>query len=217
MAVLFDAKGTSDATSGAAVQTFTFNNLTIGTGQNRALVVMLHFALKTVTGITCTWNGVSMAAITNASGSDSGTNGFVQLFGLVNPASGNQSLVVNWTGLTQLTVDAISFVGVDQTGGNTTFPNGTSAIGTSTTSLIAVTSALDHMVVAAYSNPNNGFTSVNNNQIFIDNTPALIDCAANYSAGASSVTMAAIMSASSSWVGVATDILPDALSSQIWM
>src|SRR5258708_5887754 len=104
-----------DATSGAAVKSFNYNSLTVGPSNLcTGLVVILNFALKTVTGITCTWNGVSCTAIPGASGTDAGANGLIQLFGLVTPDEGNKNLVVNWTGLTQLTVAALSFKGVAQ-------------------------------------------------------------------------------------------------------
>ena len=217
MAVLLDSTS-GDATSGTAVQTFTYNQLTIGTIPCTALVVILNFALKTVAGFTCTWNGVSCTAIPGASGIDAGANGFVQLFGLLSPASGNKSLVVNWTGVTQLTVSALSFKGVNQTDIATAFPNGTSATGSSLSTSLTITSALDHAVVASHVNPGNAWTAVNNNQIFVDNTPALIDCAANWATGAATVNMTATAtSGTPSWVSVGTDIAPDPLFPQIWM
>lgn len=218
MAVSVDSTGGS-LTSGATVQTLTYNQLTTGDpSQCIGLVVILNFALKTVTGITCTWDGVSCTAIPSASGTDAGANGFVQMFGLLAPNAGNKSLVVNWTGLTQLTMAAMSFKGVNQSSIATAFPNGTSATGNSLSTSLTITSGIDHMVLASHVNPGNAWTTVNNTQLFVDNSPALIDCAANYATGAATVNMTATAtSGTPSWVSVGTDVFPDPISNQIWM
>lgn len=220
MAVVIDSTS-GDGTSGASVQTFTYNGFTAGTRNCRGLVVILNFALKTVTGVTVTWDGVSCTAISGASGSDSGTNGLIQMYGLLNPNSGNKSLVVNWTGLTQLTVSPISFNGVDQSSIANAFPNGISATGSSLSTSLTITSGIGHQVVAAHVvNTGNAWTAVNNTQYYIDNTPTLINCAANYTtgAGASSVNMTATAtSGTPAWVSVGTDIAPDMPTSQIWI
>lgn len=218
MAVSIDSTSGS-GTSGAGVQTFTYNSLTIGTSNCRGLVVILNFALKTVTGVTVTWDGVSCTPITNASGTDTGANGLIQMYGLLNPNSGAKSLVVNWTGLTQLTLAPISFKGVNQDSIATAFPNGTSNTGSSLSTSLNITSGVDHYVVASHVNPGNAWTAVNNTQLFVDNSSnTLIDCAANYAVGASTVNMTATAtSGTPAWVSVGTDVFPDLLSSQIWI
>lgn len=216
--VILDSTAGS-ATSGAAVQTFTYTPLTVGTRSCRGLVAILNFALKTVTGVACTWDGIPMTAITGAIGTDTGANGLIQMFGLLNPNSGAKNLIVNWTGVTQLTMAALSFNGVDQTSIAAAFPNGTSNTGSSLTTSLNITSGLDHMVVASHvNNTGNAWTAVNNNQLYVDNSPALIDCAGNYANGSASVSMTATAtSGTPAWVSVGTDVSPDPLSSQIWM
>lgn len=206
-AVTFDANATAPCGSATvAVTNINCSTLTVGTGANRALVCLIIWNGAT-SAITLTWdNGgtnQTMTAITNGSA----TNGAkVSLYGLVAPTSGAKQLRATWTTLRVVEVNCVSYAGADQTGGNTTFPNGANATGTSTTASVTITSAVGDAVVAVHGT--NGactcFTAVNQTQLFIDNTN--VDSAANRAAGAASVALTATLSASAAWASAGTSI-----------
>ena len=110
MAVTVNATATADV-SVASVLTATNSNLTIVSGAT-ALLAWVEFG--SVNGIpsaiTVTWNGVAMTLLASVQNS---FNNFVlcQLYGLLAPATGNQSLIANWTTSSSITIDAIAFNG----------------------------------------------------------------------------------------------------------
>jgi len=64
MAVVFDAQCTSDVTGSAATSFSDATQLTIGSGANRALIVMVVWSTTTPpTGVTFTWNGLALTLI----------------------------------------------------------------------------------------------------------------------------------------------------------
>ncbi len=91
MAVVFDATAETISASGAV--TVDLTTLTVGTGSNRALIALICWE-GNATGVTLTWDqggsNQAMTLITGASVSASG--GAAQIFGLVNPVSGNKTL-----------------------------------------------------------------------------------------------------------------------------
>lgn len=95
----------TDGTTGNFIQAFTCS------GANRALVVA---AFTTNNTISATYGGVSMTKVQTTSNS----NGWeIDLFLLINPASGSNSLVINYaTGGTHSGFVASSYTGVKQTG-----------------------------------------------------------------------------------------------------
>lgn len=125
MAVAFDAKATSVvSTTGGSPATITNNNLTVGVGAT-LLIAEVNLGDFNPPGLTATctgltWNGVAMTLI--ATKNDPGTSGGTvqcNAYGLVNPASGNHSLVASFggtpTGNTGYYVDCFSFKGSDAT------------------------------------------------------------------------------------------------------
>jgi hypothetical protein len=84
------------------VTTFTYSGTNAGGGGALTNSVMLPYIVflqnSAVSGVTASWNGSAMTAIAGASGSPNGSLSFVQLFGILNPASGTNDLVVNWSG-----------------------------------------------------------------------------------------------------------------------
>ena len=123
--VALDANASSVATSAANITTITNSNLTVGSGSNRCLVaqfISYNSSNSTISGLAMTWNGTAMTQIGTTTVFD-GTNVLsVYLFGLVNPASGNNSAVATWTNNSNNTaLNVTSFTGCNQTGGTTTF------------------------------------------------------------------------------------------------
>jgi hypothetical protein len=210
MAVVLDATGTNVNTGGSTPQTFSYSGITVGSGTNRGLVFVIGFDSNAVTGISATWdNGGTNQAMTllatKAIAGGSGT-GTMAILGLAAPTSGNKTLVCNWTTATQCTCAAVSFTGVDQTGGTTSFPNAGSATGNSASASVTITSQTGNMVVAMHGSQVAAINSVNNTQIFIDLSLSG-NYGANRAAGAATVAMTATLASTNLWSSVGTDIL----------
>jgi len=142
MAVALDATGTSVVTSGSSP--VSFNNLTVGSGANRALLVFLTWNGSPGT-VAVAWDSSgtnqSCAAIGSSPYNITTTDGVVYngLWGLVAPTSGNKTLQITFSSGTLLAVDAMSFTGANQAGGSTTFANVNTASGLSSTLTLTVT------------------------------------------------------------------------------
>jgi len=129
-------------------------SLTVGSGSNRALVAELHFAFATsgVTDIAVTWDpSGANQPLTQIATLNSAGSGITELWGLVNPTSGNKTLRVTWTTSTTAIINAVSWTGVDQTGGTTSFPNATTGTGSGNVHSLTITSALGNTTMYAIS------------------------------------------------------------------
>ena len=126
MAITFDM--TVQATNGGSVTTTSCTATC--SGVDRYVFVMVHLS-AVVTSPTATYGGVSMTLLSNLA---NGTRS-VLIFGLVNPLTGAQTVVVSWTGAAGCNMNVVSYNGVDQTS-----PLGTpaTATGTSTTASVGV-------------------------------------------------------------------------------
>jgi hypothetical protein len=204
--VALDALGTVQHTA-TSVLTLSYTGITVGKGSNRALVVSINTGVV-VTGLSLVWD----AAGANQSLSLIGSSGTLQyLYGLVAPVSGNKTLTVSWTSPTALaSVVASAWTGVNQTGGVASFANVTT-LGptTGTSAAVPVTGAVYDITIAGYGAHTASFTSVDHTQICIDNlySGGGGSHASNYAAGASSVTLGAVLSVSQSWRAVGCDIV----------
>ena len=213
MTVAFDAKGTADlytaAPGGANID---FTNLTIGSIQNGVVVALVTYVATTSQTFTVTWDqGGTNLALTKIGEKEVGADTrWATLWGAVGPVSGNKTLRVTTTaGMSQVTVDAISFSGASQVGGTTTFANLNSATATGATASVTITSNSNDMVVAnmVAAVGTATWSSVNNNQIYIENTSVNAPAAGNYASGAASVTMQGTLSnASWAWAILGVDI-----------
>jgi hypothetical protein len=207
MAVALDATGTV-LTSGSGTGTSTnYTGITVGSGSNRALIV---YVALTVGGSAPVlhWDsaGTNQLMTLLGTGVADGTSAHYYLFGLVAPTSGAKNLLVSWTGTVQSLVDAVSFTGVNQTGGTTSFPHYNSATGTGTTATVVITSATGNFVVGIFGDNFDGVGTTGQTQLYSDNTG--ISSSGNYSAGAASVSLTSVISASSSaWGAAGCDIL----------
>jgi len=210
MSVLLQDTGTEQRT-GVAATTFTYTGLTATAGSNVILIASVAWNNnQTGTTPTATWNGVSMTLIGNIWTTG---NGGCALFGLVAPATGNQNLVVTWTGgnSSNIAMSAYTYSGANQTGGTTTFAGAQSAIGGGSDAIatVGVTSATNHAVLAVTVAGN---TSVNLNStsatnLYIDNT-FNVATGAMYQAGSSgTVTSTATYSGNQTWGILGVDIV----------
>lgn len=212
MAVAFDAKCSAIVKTATALLTVSNSNLTIGAISNGAVIVMGWTDALAPGAMTATWNGVNSPQI----GTISCTAGFgtVALFGLVGPASGNHALVFNATNAGQMWVAGISFSGVDQTGGATSFAHFNSARGTSAAPSVAITSATGNFTLSNFVTDAAGsINSINQTAGWttgagIDNSGSNTDVAGQYAAGAASVTHSGVISvATGHWAICGVDIV----------
>jgi hypothetical protein len=212
MSVAIDAQTTS-AFSGSGTNAFTSTALTVGSGSNRALIVVMTMDTQTPTGLTLTWDsGGSNQAMTQIGSATNGQTGgnfnYITMFGLVNPISGNKTLAGSWTSPCGADAYAYSFTGANQTGGTTSFPNFNSATGASSTAAVSITSATGNQTVAIYSDPDQVFNSTNGTAGFIDNSASgNYATASDYTAGAATVSHSAALGGSSvGWVAIGCSI-----------
>ena len=100
----------------------------IGSGVNRAAMIMVAMSANNATGITASLGGVSGTVIP---GTDSGTTATIRslIFQVINPPSGAQTATVSWTTSMNVDVGVITVSGADQTSPST---SGTFAASNST-------------------------------------------------------------------------------------
>lgn len=210
MAVAVDATTTATA-GGSSVTTLALTTLTVGSGSNRALLAFIAIGAAS-TAMTVTWDvvGANQAMALIGTATLVGTVKF-QVWGLVNPASGNKTLTASWTNAASLSMDAMSFTGVDQTGGTTSFPNFNTATAISTTPSVAITSNVGDYVVATGCTTGVTINSMNNTTLHIDG--AHFGFGSNYATGsAGSTTMSAVLASSIDWSIIGVDIAAPALT-----
>jgi hypothetical protein len=96
---------------------------TIGSGANRAAMIMVAMSANNATGITASLGGVPGTLV---AGSDTGTTAGYRtlIFQVVNPPSGSQTATVSWTTSMHAVVGVMTVSGADQT---TPVTNGTFA------------------------------------------------------------------------------------------
>lgn len=166
-AVVLDAAGTGANVTNTTID---YTGLTVGSGLNRALVLVLTWGGNPGAISSVTWDfGGSAQAMTQIGTTQSDptwTSRFVALFGLVDPASGNKTLRVVQTNSVATKHAAISFTGVDQAGGTTTFHDFTSASGTGVTLDITVPSAASEYIVVGTASDSAAVSYNSGTQIF---------------------------------------------------
>jgi hypothetical protein len=143
MAVAVDAASTS-FTFVQAVTTSSNTKQTVGSGSNRALVVVVCLDGTSISATGVHWDstGTNQAAtlITSI------VNGAIriELWGLVAPTSGNKTLKVDLSAAaTDFWVSSVAFTGVDQTGGVTSFAHANTGNTTSLKSLSGIMICFD--------------------------------------------------------------------------
>lgn len=129
--VLFDAVGPSSAGQAAAASSSISWSHTCS-GTDRVLYVGIACSNNGAT-LSATYNSVSMTSLGKRSSNDQ-SQGFAQLFRLIAPATGSNTVLVSLaSGTADLEGGSISFTGVDQT-----TPDGTPVTGISATSSVSV-------------------------------------------------------------------------------
>lgn len=189
MSVAFDADCTD--TYGFSNGSLAFTpGITVGSGSNRALVALLQFDVDPGT-VTVTWDsgGTNQSMTLIEKLVNSGGTGCAILFGLVAPTSGEKKVLVSWANtVTDNFFAAISFTGVNQTGGTTTFYNATSAQNSSTAGFtLTVTSAATDAAACAWAGCGTGGITTQTS-IFNDHSNGqTINAAGAYNVGSASV------------------------------
>jgi hypothetical protein len=210
MAVAFDAKSASitAATSAFSNGTPTFTGLlTVGVGATFLIIgISVEAATGSTTGVS--WNSVAMTQIgTTISLTGTNSNAIISLWGLVNPASGSNTLGVTCSGLPGSSSGyyfGISFTGTSTAsvaaatkGFNTNTATSTSLSVTSGVSLSASEMAVAFGIATGngYNNSTTetmGGTQIGENQSLADNA-----CAAYFTGTGSTTTASATLSAPS--------------------
>lgn len=203
MAVIFDAQ-TTPTIAVAGGTSFSDTNLTIGASAN-ALIVLISSA-GDISTPTVTWNGVALTLLVQTV--STGVNGYAGIFGLTNPATGNQTLAGSWINSEDAFIAGVSFSGVDASSLAAAFPNTGSNTGTSTTAAVTTTSSVGDIVAAVQGVPFQSSTppSPNNINIFNRVSAAGYGGSANRAAGAASVTLSATLFSSRAWAASGVDI-----------
>lgn len=199
MAIAFDAS--PSAVTGSAVETKTWAHTC--TGSNLILIVGLAFR-STVSSVSVTYNGVAMTSVGDTAAGPTG--GVVYMFRLVNPATGANNVVANWTTASNMVGGSMSFTGVSQSD-----PIGTptTATGTASPATTTVSSATGELVVDALSS-NAVLPSVGADQTtrYGPTLSTNVYGAGSTEAGASSVTMSWTFGSAANWGIVAVPLKP---------
>jgi hypothetical protein len=207
--VLFDAVGAS-ASSVNSVAPLSWTHTATGTA--RAVFVVLAVDTQATQGTFSTWTrsatygGTAMTLIAARDSNDT-AQGFVQLFGLLNPPTGAQTVVASATksGITpaRLIANSFSYTAV------TSFGTGVTGIANNTVPSLAVSSAANHRAIAVFasaaaiSTPTQTQRYLNNAAVGNGVSNVLVQDAA----GAATVTFSAANNADW-WALVGVDILP---------
>lgn len=210
MAVAFDSHFEKGQGSGASPFSFVSNAGTVtGTvgGLNRVLIGVAGFSdtAANLGTVTMTWAGVSMTPIVSVAAPAGGFT--VYQFGLIAPATGNQTLSVAWTGASSpaVALGAVNSTGADQSVG---WANGSSDTGTGLSASSAVTTTSGDMAIVGHTN--NNATST----VIATGTSDWIETAftGNYAmarnpAVGPSTTVAWTLGSSVAWANVKVDVL----------
>ncbi len=214
MAVAFDAKFTADVlTTGAGPFTVTgaTSGLTVGSGSNRVLVILVVLVDGT-TGRTVTsahWDSAGTNQAATLIGRATQFSWSAELWGLVAPTSGNLSLNVAISGTcSDVFIDAASFTGVNQTGGVTSFAHFNTAI-TASSALpsIAITSAVGNIAIGVESSTSANVAGTFNNTTIFGDDGGTGSGGANYGAGAASVTLSSSANQVNGFIYAGCDIV----------
>lgn len=188
-----DAIASASANSGTSP--LNFNNQTVGSGSNRALLVFLAFTGSGTapSALTVTWDqgGTNQTMNQIVALNDLTANSCQSyLYGLLNPTSGNKTLRITWTGGGTCVVDSMSFTNVNQSSIAAAFPWTGTNTGNSTTATITLNSGVNNICVAMgdVQFNNTTFASHNGTLIF-DNQNTFNDVSAEYMGGQASQTL----------------------------
>lgn len=149
-AIAFDASSNGNANPGTSVtvsQTCTGSNLLL------LVHVGTNDTTDKVTGVT--YNSVAMTRLDSKAAATTGFMGFV--YYLINPATGTHNIVASRSDSNLITVDAVSYTGVSQTGFPDSQANGTSASGNYAATTVVVA---NNCWIFAATRGNNGVSGI---------------------------------------------------------
>jgi hypothetical protein len=211
-AVAFDANITGTATDFASSSPWNYNGLTVGAAlSNGALLAVVavdgNIAISTVAWDPAVTNQALTIVGSVVSLNGVAANGNISLWQRINPTSGNKTLRVTTASATTGSVYAMSFTGVNQTGGTTSFANFNSASGNGgSPNSLAVTTATGDIAVVAFS-CNGTINSVGATQIFRDTVATGNDVAADQGTSSTSYTGSQATTGGANWAIVGVDIV----------
>lgn len=181
-----------DATSAALDGTFTATSISVThvcTGSNLILICCLAIGGNQVA--TATYNGVSMTSI-----GMNFSNRSVQMFYLVNPATGSNALTASWSSAGLAYIEGMSYTGASQTGqpDSSNTAGSTAGVGTSFSAATTVVAANCWLVGAGYATNGigttftaSGLTSINVQQQNANATELGMDSNGTVSTGSQSL------------------------------
>lgn len=152
MAIAIDVANESFANASSLTYSHTV------TGSNTLLIVGWYAFNTTATFSSVTYNGVAMSQLATR-GAD-GTGGEIYLYGLLNPTTGANNIVISYSGTKQIFACSASYTGVKQSGlpdSSTTNTNSGTSVTTTTTTVA------DNTWLVAISRQNGGTTVAGTN------------------------------------------------------
>ena len=193
----------TSASAMSAVSSTTLTWMHTATGSNRLVIVGVSYIHASAT-VSVTYGGVAMTSVGSAV---QGGDDRMQMFRLVNPPTGAQTVTVTFS------VAVIQKIGgsVSMTGVNQTTPLGTfvSATGFTTTPSVTVTSGAGELVIDTLAGDTGvGTTTVNAGQTQQWNLKPANTGAGSTKAGAASVTMGWTFSTADNWSHGAVSVKP---------
>jgi hypothetical protein len=206
--VAVDAVGPSPAGGGATgggVSGLSWTHTVSGTSTLLTVAVAVSAASDAGMTLAVTYNGVAMTSASKVHTNNS-TTGFIQLFYLVSPASGANTVAVTLTGGTaDMVGGSVSFTGVNQ---GTPVQNTATGFGNGASATVNVASAFGDMVVDAVANGSNITASTKTNRwLFnLNGSNGAGNAAQSTNLGASSVTMGYSLAADN-WGIIGMDIV----------
>lgn len=150
MAVAYDAVGPSGGAGQASTTaSITWSHASVGTSGLAGVVAVAQDASTTTNAaytLTATWGGSSMTSLGRVASANTTTYGYIQLFGLISPPTGTQTVTVTCSGTPpHLIGGSISFTGAGS------FGTAVTAFGTSTSASVTVTgTSTTNMYVAGF-------------------------------------------------------------------
>src|SRR5882672_3844427 len=213
MAVAIDANPGGAGASLNGGTTLNYTGLTMGTGvSNPALVALISWdntGSPTISSVNWDATGTPQTLTLIAGTLATNGNNSSALYGRVGTiTAGAKTLRVVFSASTNAYLASISFSGVNQTGGATSFPHGTTATGSSTSaSTGAITSAIGNAVVGVGCDSSAGTTvTPSNTTVYENHTGATVNGWGNEAAGASTVTLTCALSPTTVWCYSGTDV-----------
>ncbi|HVR40738.1 MAG TPA: C25 family cysteine peptidase, partial [Thermoanaerobaculia bacterium] len=206
---------TNTFTFNAGAPSRTFAHTVTSTLANRSLLVALQFNLSaaTITGTTVTYNGTAMTQIAAI---DDATRTRTELWGLNNPSTGSNSVVVTFAGLAggetmEAVLSASTLIDADPATSGTTF----TANNNNANPTLNATSAVGGMVIDFVSVQHNGVSVSSSTGTLVYNQAAtapftnadVLGYAQRY-AGAATVTTSTTLSGGRRWTEAAVDLRP---------